>query len=314
MTESLSAEYNAALAQHLAGEGEPALQRAYELGRRAMAEGTSLLDLVSVHHQALQQALSHDSPRGQSTALVAAGHVFLTETLSPFEMVQGEIKEAITALRCLNQMLEEEARRIAQALHDDAAQLLASVYMSLDQVACDYPRLRGRLQEVRELLDGVEKQLRRLSHELRPPVLDSLGLVPALEFLAQGVSARTGIPIEIEGPRGERLPTKVETAVYRVVQEALTNATRHAQPSRVRVTMRREPRRLTCNVRDDGKGFEATTAGGRMKSGLGLSSMRERLNALAGHLTIDSAPGRGTMLEIDVPLEEADVATSSARG
>ena len=313
--QSLAEEYAAALHDFLAGAGEAALHRAYELGRRAIVDGLSLLELVSLHHRALAQVVTGAAPGGSDARVFEAAQTFLAESLSSFEMTQREFREAVAALRRLNQTLEEEAQRIARALHDDAGQLLVSVYLALDEVARDLrPRERNRLKEVRGLLDEVERHLRRLSHELRPPILDDFGLLPALEFLAQGVSARTGIPIDVEGPKDRRLPRPVETTLYRVVQEALTNATRHARPSRVKVSVRRETEGVRCAVLDDGTGFDAAAIlNGRAGRGLGLMGMRERLSAAGGQLAIDSTPGRGTELTICIPLEAIDADSGTSR-
>src|SRR3989449_3705797 len=112
----------------------------------------------------------------------------------------------------------------------------------------------GRLQGVRELLDQIEEQLRHLSHELRPPILDDLGLGPALEFLAEGVSRRTGLRITVEGGNGNRLPGVIETALYRVVQEALNNVSKHARATRVQIRVWRTDKLIRCSVSDDGRG------------------------------------------------------------
>ena len=317
---ALAQEYAAALAEHLDGAEEVTLHRAWALGRRAVTEGHDLLELVSLHHAALQEWLESRMTAGGRAAVgvewraFAAAQSFLAEALAPFEMAHRQFQEVVVALRNLNQMLEEEARRIARSLHDDAGQLLVSVYLALDAVAQGDPELKARLHGVRSLLDEVEKHLRRLSHELRPMILDGLGLVPALEFLAQGVSGRTGIAIDVQGQEDDvRLPAAVETALYRVVQEALTNAARHARPRHVRVAVAREAARVTCTVRDDGAGFDPGVVT-ECRRGLGLINMRERVSALGGRLDISSAPGVGTELMIEIPLEVDDAVPSASRG
>lgn len=122
-----------------------------------------------------------------------------------------------------------------------------------------------------DLLDRIEEHLRRLSHELRPTILDDLGLFPAIEFLAQGVSRRMGLPITMEGSTEGRLPPLIETALYRIVQEALTNVTKHAQATRVTVRLQREVRKICCSIRDDGIGFDVPAVLARRgERGLGL--------------------------------------------
>jgi len=303
--QALLRQYTHALEDHLAGGGETALQEAYELGRRALAEGLGVLDLASVHYEALMTMLLQRSVTEDFTLTVKAAANFFAESLSPFEMTHRGYREANIALRHLNEMLEEEAKRIAHALHDEAGQLLASVHLALEEVARELPPPAGdRLQKVRVLLDQIEVQLRRLSHELRPTILDDLGLFPALEFLATGISARTRIPISVEGSPEKRLPHIIETALYRIVQEALTNVTKHAQATRVTVCLQREDQSVRCSIRDDGIGFDpAVVLAPRIERGLGFVGIQERLNSLGGELQIVSFPGRGTELFITIPLE-----------
>ena len=300
----LGDRYTAALRDHLAGAGEAPLQQAYEIGRGAMADGLGILEMAALHHRALLSVVRDAPDAAASDSTIRAAEVFFAESLSPFEMAHRDFREAHCALRRLNETLEEEARRIAHALHDEAGQLLASVHLALEAIARELPAAGQRLQEVRELLRLIEEQLRRLSHELRPTILDDLGLVPALDFLAQGASSRTGVAITIESALGLRLSPPVETALYRVVQEALTNAARHARANRVQVRLMPDGRAVRCTVRDDGKGFDLSEAMARKgERGLGLVGIRERLSALGGTLAITTALGRGTELQITIPVE-----------
>ncbi|HEY3198410.1 MAG TPA: ATP-binding protein [Nitrospirales bacterium] len=303
--QSLLSQYTRALEDHLAGGGETALHEAYELGRRSLAEGLGLLDLASIHYEALMTILLRRSFTEDFSLTVKAGANFFAESLSPFEMTHRGYREANVALRHLNEKLEEEAKRIAHALHDEAGQLLASVHLALEEVARELPPPAGdRLQKVRGLLDQIEMQLRRLSHELRPTILDDLGLLPALEFLSTGVSARTRVLIRLEGSLEERLPHVIETALYRIVQEALTNVTKHAQATLVTVCLQREDQLVRCVIRDDGIGCDpAVVLGPRVDRGLGFVGIQERLNSLRGRLQIVSFPGRGMELHITIPLE-----------
>jgi PAS domain S-box-containing protein len=214
-------------------------------------------------------------------------------------------RRAEEALRHLNEGLEEEVKRIAHALHDEAGQLLASVHIGLAEIARDLPHHAAqRLEKVRRLLDRIEEQLRHLSHELRPTILDDLGLRPALEFLADGVSRRSGLKIVVEGELTKRLSAPIETTLYRIVQEALTNVMKHAHATHVSITFRVEGRRLRCAIRDDGVGFDVATVLSRPGlRGLGLTGIQERLNAVGGILQIVATPRSGTELIISVPME-----------
>ena len=225
-------------------------------------------------------------------------------------------KRAQAALHHLNEALEEEVKRIAHALHDEAGQLLASVYIGLAEVQRDLPpHAAQRLGDVRALLDKIEEQLRHLSHELRPTILDDLGLGPALEFLADGVSRRTGLQIVVEGSAGQRLPVPTETALYRIVQEALTNVTKHARATRVSITLAWRGRSLRCAIRDDGVGFDGPAVLARRGArGLGLIGIQERLHGIGGALDVVAVPGGGAQLIVSIPLEADDAESSSPRG
>jgi signal transduction histidine kinase len=154
---------------------------------------------------------------------------------------------------------------------------------------------------VHELLDSVEAQLRRLSRELRPSILDDLGLGPALDWLARGMAERTGIAITVQAAV-ERLPATVETALYRIAQETITNAVRHARASRVQVEVGRAGDAVWLSVRDDGQGFDVSpTLARRGDRGLGLIGIRERVEALGGKLIIESERGTGTALWVTLP-------------
>src|SRR5438552_4650934 len=224
-------------------------------------------------------------------------------------------KRAEEALRGLNEALEEEVKRIAHALHDEAGQLLASVHIGLAEVVRDLPpHTSRRLDDVRGLLTKIEEQLRHLSHELRPTILDDLGLHPAIEFLADGVSRRTGLQITVEGVPGKRMPAPTETALYRIVQEALTNVTKHAQASRVTIRFARDGRLLRCSIGDNGAGFDVLAVQARRGArGLGLIGIQERLNAVGGTLNITSIPGSGAELIICVPVEAGGADADSPR-
>ncbi|HEV2495578.1 MAG TPA: sensor histidine kinase [Terriglobia bacterium] len=307
-------QYLDQLERYLGDRGEDALEEAYELGRQALAQGRGVLEMAAIHQQAVFKIMTRlSAPRANIEAIERAGE-FFAQTVAPFEMTHRAFGEANSALSRLNEALEAETRRIAHALHDETGQLLAAIHITLDEVARGLPPpVRERLQEVRKLLDQIETQLRQLSHELRPTVLDDFGLVPAVELLAQGMSTKMKHPIQVKGFSGERLPAPIETALYRIVHEALNNAARHARATRVRVRIQRTERHVLCFVVDNGVGFDPSRPENASRgSGLGLVGIRERLNALGGALEIKSGRGRGTEIRIAVPLEGYDAGTSSA--
>src|SRR5881394_1206258 len=306
-------EYRSAFGEYARNGGEAALGRAYELGRRAITEKKSLMEIASLHHRALHEMLAEAPGAGREQELLAAAGAFLGELLSPFEMAHRGVQDAIVALRQLNETLEEEIKRIAYAVHDEAGQPLVAVHLALADVARELPeRQKEQMGRIEELLNQVEKQLRRYSHELRPTVLDDLGWIPAIRFLAEGVSKRANLPIHIKVAFAGRLPSTTEIALYRVVQEALTNAVKHAKAGNIWVRAWRDEFVLCCSIRDDGAGFDvrALQAAGCRK-GLGLIGMQERLSAIGGTVRIESRRGQGTELLIRLPLE---VSHANSRG
>src|SRR3981081_438375 len=182
-------EYRSCLREYAAGGGEAALGRAYELGRRALTEQKSLVEMASLHHQAILIIVREAESEKHREELLRSSSEFLAECLSPYEMAHRGFQDAVNALRQLNETLEEEIKRIAYAVHDDAGQLLVAVHLALAEVALELPEpQQAKLTRIKELLNQVEKHLRRYSHELRPTILDDLGWVPAIRFLAEGVS------------------------------------------------------------------------------------------------------------------------------
>jgi signal transduction histidine kinase len=158
---------------------------------------------------------------------------------------------------------------------------------------------------VASLLDEIHQVLRRLSHQLRPPLLDQLGLLPALRFLAEDVSQRSGLSVRIRGELAARPAAAVESAVYRMVQEALDNVVEHSGAREAAVAVWKEGGRLCCMVRDGGRGFDVGSAQARAAGrGLGLVGIREMLRDLGGTLRIDTAPGHGTALVIQIATED----------
>lgn len=250
------------------------------------------------------------------------------QTVTPMRDAEGNITQFVSTgrdvterrrieetLRRLNDRLEHEATRIAAVLHDEAGQFLTAAHTTLAGVARTLePAARERLEEVRHHLDQVEDQLRRLSHELRPRILQDLGLVEAVRFLADGVSGRTGVAIEVDASLDRPCQPLVATAVYRMIQEALTNMTRHARASRAFIVLRQETAGVSCTIRDDGVGFDAAADPGGSGRGLGLVGIRDRLESLGATLTISTAPGAGTELRTVIPLEMPDGPSDPPRG
>ena len=305
-TRDLKRAYARALDDYLSSGGEDALQSAYEIGRTALGDGLGVLEMAAMHHAALARVLQRI---GRSPSLkqdLDRAQEFFGESLSPYEMAHRGFRDAISALHRVNESLEQEIQRIAHTVHDEAGQLLTAARLAMSGVAHDLsPSLRERLQEVGTILDQAEKQLRRLSHELRPTILDDLGLVPALQFLTEGISRRAELSIRIRSSLEGRYAPNIEIALYRVIQEALTNVTKHARAKNVEIQLSNVAKHLHCLVHDDGVGFDVPSVlSCKERSGLGLVGIRERLNAVGGTLQIDSVVGRGTELLVKIPVEK----------
>jgi signal transduction histidine kinase len=304
LSDDLDAMYAAALEDYLRQRDESCLHRAYELGRRALREGRSILEMIELHQKASLEYVSHSASSAEGARVLEAAGVFLREAMSPYEMTNRAFGEANTALQNLNETLEAEIRRLAHALHDDSGQLLAVVHLKLEDISRTLPaHLREGLQEVRRVLDQIEDQLRGLAHELRPPALED-GLMPALQSLAGAVSRRTGLRVTVEVAESPRLPTRIEAVLYRVIQEALKNSSKHAHARHAKIRLSSLQGCVCCSIEDDGTGFDPSAVSfGKIRRGLGLLGIHERLQVLGGSCEIQSAPGQGTKLNIKIPLE-----------
>jgi signal transduction histidine kinase len=286
------------------GDGRsPACHATVPLLARSRVLG--VLNLAGDDPRALDDELTLLGAIGRQLG-VAIENARLWDELRHRDLLRGQLlRQAIAAQ-------EEERKRIARELHDQIGQALASILVWLRALEANgsggllaHP---DRLQELKaivaETLDGV----RDLALELRPSVLDDLGLVPALQRYARTCQDRHGLAIDLQtvGLEGVRLPPPVETALYRIVQEALTNAAQHACAHRVSLLLEVRAGAVVAIVEDDGCGFEVD----RLMHGpvderwLGLSGMRERARLLGGRLSIESALGEGTTVFVEVPLAE----------
>jgi signal transduction histidine kinase len=199
---------------------------------------------------------------------------------------------------------DRERAALARELHDSTAQRLAALLLQLSAAArdCTDPRVAGRLTDMRDMAEEITEEVRLLSHTVHPRVLDDLGLVAALQKLARESSNGTAIDIDVDGTDvSSRLSSSVESVLYRVAQESVRNATRHATPRHVWLTLRTEESTARLEVRDDGRGFDLRAVEAR-RAGLGLMSMRERVALVDGTLEIKTAPNSGTTIVATIPL------------
>jgi signal transduction histidine kinase len=300
----LKPSYERVLRRYLKDGTEVDLVEAYELGRKAFALDIGILEIVSLHQRALAGVSSQRRRHDEFQRVAKLAGQFLIEVFSAYELGRHSYQETVSSLRRLNELLEQEIKRIAHAVHDEAGQLLVVAHLTIADVLRNAtPRMREPLRQVVQLLSQTEEHLRDFSHELRPTVLDDLGLVPAIRLLANRISLRTGLPIAVVSSPNRRLPPTIEIGLYRIVQEALTNVTKHSRARNAKVALQRKGARILCTVQDDGVGFDPQTALSRNgKKGLGLVGIQERLNVLKGTFHIDSQPGCGTKLSFTVPL------------
>jgi len=199
---------------------------------------------------------------------------------------------------------EEERQRIARELHDGLVPVLAGLSIRLHTAGKRLEReehpVAGEIRELAEQAQASSRDIRRLIHDLRPVALDELGLVPALRQHFAHCEREHGLAVEFVADEGERLPAPVETALFRIVQEAVNNVLRHAQAQQVSVTLVRKADRVELCVVDDGRGFDVQLP--RSGRHIGLWSMRERVEQLGGQFEVRSAPGQGTAMTAMIPL------------
>jgi two-component system, NarL family, sensor histidine kinase DevS len=228
----------------------------------------------------------------------------IAETFAARAAVAVDLADRVArdALRRVVEGQELERRRLARELHDETGQALTSILLGLKRVEDAKTRedARAAAAELREEIVKTLQSVRRLAVELRPKALDDFGLVPALERLADAFGGESGIAIDVEANLDEtRLPPEVETALYRIAQEALTNVAKHADAEHVSLIVTRRDGSVTVVVEDDGRGFGAV---GGESGGLGLVGMKERVGLLGGRLAIESTEGSGTTIVAEVPV------------
>ncbi len=225
-----------------------------------------------------------------------------------FRESQGMQRRLRQLTRQILSAQEEERKRISRELHDEVVQTLVGINVQLTALghgaSTRLYSLKSRIVRTQRLVEKSVKAVHRFARDLRPAVLDDLGLIPALQAYSENLAAREKIKIHITAFGGvEALSAPKRTVLFRVAQEALTNVARHAQASHVRLTLSRYPGGILMEIADDGKSFDVGTAraaGGRKR--LGLIGMKERVEMIGGQLAIASAAGLGTTVRVEVPF------------
>jgi signal transduction histidine kinase len=293
------------------------------LGRRRSERVDSVLDDPEVEQDAARKLGARSAlyvpllARDEAIGVIVAhdkqgadlrfsdGDLRLAEIFAARAAVAVELRQRVArdALRRVVSAQELERRRLARELHDETGQALTSILLGLRGLedVKDEAALRSSVGEVRELVRSTLQDVRRLAVELRPKALDDFGLVAALERLTENFAEQTGMTVEFVPnlPGDGRFSPEVETALYRLVQESLTNIVKHARATSVSIVLTRKADAVSVIVEDDGVGFEP---GRETGDGVGLLGMRERVGLFGGRVVIESRPGAGTTIVAEVPL------------
>jgi signal transduction histidine kinase len=248
------------------------------------------------YYVAPEQYLSPDWPRHEAD--------WMMTNLEQLQQSQDSLRASQERYRLLSRRLleqqEHERTALARELHDQLGQSLVAISLNLEAIEEELsPPSRARVPESTQIIKRMIEQVRTLAFELRPSILDEFGLVEALRNLVTRHGERAGVRASFTAtPTDTRAPVEIETACYRIVQEALSNAARHARARKIEVTLTAQNVALEVTVRDDGVGFHVE----RPRTGLGLVGMAERAELAGGSVDIESAPGAGTTLRASFPL------------
>ena len=306
------------LAGETIGRSSSKTGRVLERGRSERVD--SVLDDPDVDHESMRLIGARSGlwvpllARGRTIGVLAAHDKLgadvrftdtdlrLAETFAARAAVAVDLSERIQrdSLRRVVETQELERRRLARELHDETGQALTSILLGLKALEEQTENVSSRasIEELRELVVSTLQDVRRLAVELRPSALDDFGLVAALERLAASFAEQSGISVDFQAAvADERLPEEAETALYRIVQESLTNVVKHARARRVSILLTRKDASVKAVIEDDGQGFDPEVTG----AGFGLVGMRERLALLGGRLEIESSGGAGTTIAAEVP-------------
>jgi signal transduction histidine kinase len=268
---------------------------------RQLGVSSGLYVPLVVQGRSIGVVVAHDKRGGDPN--FGADDVRLAEMFASRASTAVDLAERVSrdAVQRVVEAQEQERARLARELHDETGQALTSILLGLKSLeeAADTDEGRASVTALRELVVATLRDVRGLAVELRPAALDDFGLVPALERLADTFREKTGLNVALEARLGDgRLDPTLETTLYRIVQEALTNVLKHAEAQHVSISLVRKDGSISAVVEDDGRGF---TPEAPPREALGLVGMRERVGLVGGRISIESAPGAGTTLAVEVP-------------
>lgn len=272
-----------------------------------------LIGVVNLHTERFRHFVDRDVDLLSHVASLLAGAIehasLFRELESKEEALQNIVKRTVAAQ-------EEERRRVATEIHDGVTQQLISIWYRVQ--ACerlltrDLAAAQVELEEAKALIGEALNEARSAIYDLRPATLDDLGLVPAIEALARrtfGPEVQVNVATDVAGP----MPTHIETALYRICQELLNNARKHAAPRHVEVNLKSEPAEIRMIVIDDGKGFDVNAYRAvRPETSFGLAGVTERIELVGGTFDLESEPGKGTRGEVRIPLDRANLSEGAA--
>ena len=273
----------------------------HQLTRRLGASSALYVPLL-VHGRAIGVVVAHDKLGSDPRFVeedVRLAEVFADRAATAVDLAKRVSRDVVQRVV---EAQEQERARLARELHDETGQALTSILLGLKGLedVVDTSEGSASVAALRELVVSTLRSVRGLAVELRPTALDDFGLVPALERLADTFREKTGVEVAIEAQLGEaRLEPSLETTLYRLVQEALTNVLKHADARHVSISLVRKDGSVSAVVEDDGRGFSPETP---RREALGLVGMRERVGLVGGRISIESAPGAGTTLAVEVPV------------
>ena len=269
---------------------------------RRMGVRSALYVPLIARGRAIGVLVAHD--KAGADAAFSDDDLRLAESLADRAAVAVDLSERVgrDALARVVAAQELERKRLARELHDETGQALTSILLGLKPLerSAATDEDREAVARVRQLVVSTLQDVRRLAVELRPAALDDFGLTTAVARLAETFRESTGLRVDLEAQLGDdRLPTEVETTLYRIVQEALANIVKHADATRVSILLTQKNRSVAAVVEDDGRGFEASSTRADV---LGLVGMRERVGLVGGRLRVESSEGAGTTIAAEVPI------------
>jgi signal transduction histidine kinase len=260
----------------------------------------------------IQLRLAHGQLSDRARQLESVVELRTAKLVQSNEQLQREMAEREALRRKLLYAQEEERRRIARELHDQMGQNLTALNLGLKSLLDADPRsnnLRDQVQRLQELATQTARDLHRVALELRPATLDDLGLVKAIRNLTETWSDRCRIDVDFEAGKYEStgVSAEIETALYRVIQEALNNVAKHSGAKRVSLVLRRAADHVQTIIEDDGRGLDTASAASAVngRGRLGLLGIQERLGSIGGSLDMESAPDRGLTLIVRIPIAKA---------